>query len=126
MFLATIASPPPLLCCRHADAQTAMIATLSGELDNFNESISTCAFAGRVASIKNKAEINEEVDPRLIIRRLKQQVQELKEEVAVLRGEKIYRAGPLSAEEKERCAQIVQVWRRAKGGEGEMRGKRKR
>jgi kinesin family protein 6/9 len=89
-----------------------MIATLSGELDNFNESISTCAFAGRVASIKNKAEINEEVDPRLIIRRLKQQVQELKEEVAVLRGEKIYRAGPLSVEEKERCAQIVQVCRR--------------
>ncbi len=86
-----------------------MIATLSGELDNFIESISTCAFAGRVASIKNKAEINEEVDPRLIIRRLKQQVQELKEEVAVLRGEKIYRAGPLSAEEKERCAQLVQV-----------------
>lgn len=52
-----------------------MIATMSGELDNFNESISTCSFASRVASIKNKAQINEEVDPRLVIRRLKQQVQ---------------------------------------------------
>jgi kinesin family protein 6/9 len=88
--------------------QTAMIATMSGEVDNFNESISTCSFAGRVASIKNKAEINEEVDPKLIIRRLKQQIQEMKEELTVLRGEKIYRSGPLSAEEKERCMQLVQ------------------
>lgn len=35
-------------------------------------------------------------------------LQELKEELAVLRGEKIYRSGALSGDEKERCMQLVQ------------------
>ena len=52
-----------------------MIATLSGEQDNILESIGTCRFAQRVASIKNHAEVNEELDPKLLIKRLKSQIQ---------------------------------------------------
>lgn len=33
---------------------------------SFQESISTCRFAQRVALIKNEAVLNEEIDPRLV------------------------------------------------------------
>ncbi len=38
-------------------------------------------FAQRVAMIKNDAQINEEVDPYLVIRRMRQKMLALKEEV---------------------------------------------
>ncbi len=46
----------------------------------------SCKFAQRVAQIKNDANINEELDPNLIIARLKGQIASLKEEVAFLKG----------------------------------------
>ncbi len=36
--------------------------------------------------------------------------QELKEEIAVMRGDKIYRSGALSVDEKARCAALVQAF----------------
>ncbi|XP_059033843.1 kinesin-like protein KIF6 isoform X4 [Mustela lutreola] len=51
------------------------------------ESISTCRFAQRVALIKNEAVLNEEIDPRLMIIRLQKEIQELKDELAVVTGE---------------------------------------
>ncbi|XP_027732377.1 kinesin-like protein KIF6 isoform X2 [Vombatus ursinus] len=51
------------------------------------ESISTCRFAQRVALIKNEAVLNEEIDPRLTIIRLKKEIQELKDELAIVTGE---------------------------------------
>lgn len=47
------------------------------------ESISTCRFAQRVALIKNDALVNEELDPRLIINRLKREVEELKNQLMI-------------------------------------------
>ncbi|XP_074092954.1 kinesin-like protein KIF6 isoform X3 [Macrotis lagotis] len=60
------------------------------------ESISTCRFAQRVALIKNEAILNEEIDPRLIIIHLKKEIQELKDELAIVTGE-------------ERTEQLTQV-----------------
>ena len=54
------------------NCKTAMIATVSGDLRNLDESISTCKFAQRVAMVKNEATINEQLDPALMIKRLKQ------------------------------------------------------
>ncbi|XP_019382774.1 PREDICTED: kinesin-like protein KIF6 isoform X3 [Gavialis gangeticus] len=51
------------------------------------ESISTCRFAQRVALIKNEAVLNEEIDPRLMIVQLKKEIQELKDELAMVTGE---------------------------------------
>ncbi|MBZ3871906.1 Kinesin-like protein KIF6, partial [Sciurus carolinensis] len=51
------------------------------------ESISTCRFAQRVALIKNEAVLNEEIDPRLMIIRLQKEIQELKDELAIVTGE---------------------------------------
>ncbi|XP_062953040.1 kinesin-like protein KIF6 isoform X3 [Cynocephalus volans] len=52
------------------------------------ESISTCRFAQRVALIKNEAVLNEEIDPRLVIIRLQKEIQELKDELAIVTGER--------------------------------------
>ncbi|KAF6114337.1 kinesin family member 6 [Phyllostomus discolor] len=70
------------------NCMTTMIATLSLEKRNIDESISTCRFAQRVALIKNEAVLNEEIDPRLMIIRLQKEIQELKDELAIVTGEK--------------------------------------
>ncbi|XP_060101019.1 kinesin-like protein KIF6 [Heteronotia binoei] len=69
------------------NCMTTMIATLSIEKRNIDESISTCRFAQRVALIKNEAVLNEEIDPRLMIARLNKVIQELKDELALVTGE---------------------------------------
>ncbi|XP_070590368.1 kinesin-like protein KIF6 isoform X2 [Erythrolamprus reginae] len=79
------------------NCMTTMIATLSVEKRNIDESISTCRFAQRVAVIKNEAVLNEEVDPGLVIMRLKKEIQELKNELAMVTGEQ--RLEELSKEE---------------------------
>nr|AMS24233.1 kinesin 9B protein [Marsilea vestita] len=68
------------------NCQTVMLATASIAQDQLEETISTCRFAQRVATISNKVLINEELDPSLVIRRLKQEVKDLKAEIQLLRG----------------------------------------
>lgn len=64
------------------------------------ETISTCRFAQRVAMIKNDVMVNEELDPKLLIARLKKEVQQLKEELAMATGEQ--RTDSLTEEELSR------------------------
>lgn len=66
----------------------------------FQESISTCRFAQRVAMIKNDVMLNEELDPKLMIAKLKREIQQLKEELALATGEQ--RTEELSEEDLER------------------------
>jgi kinesin family protein 6/9 len=66
------------------NCKTIMIATISPESQYTDESISTCNFAQRVRCIKNKASVNEEIEPELVIQRLKAEVRRLKEEVEFL------------------------------------------
>eukprot|EP00559_Dactyliosolen_fragilissimus_P000352 CAMPEP_0184874534 /NCGR_PEP_ID=MMETSP0580-20130426/42453_1 /TAXON_ID=1118495 /ORGANISM="Dactyliosolen fragilissimus" /LENGTH=277 /DNA_ID=CAMNT_0027377567 /DNA_START=656 /DNA_END=1486 /DNA_ORIENTATION=- len=67
--------------------KTIMVATISSEEKQTGESISTCHFAQRVALVKNTVYINEELEPMLVIRRLKEEIKRLKEEVRFLKGE---------------------------------------
>jgi kinesin family protein 6/9 len=69
------------------NCKTIMIATMSPERDQTDESISTCHFAQRVALVKNQAYVNEEVQPEFVIQRLKQEIVRLREEVRFLNGE---------------------------------------
>ena len=48
--------------------------------------ISFTRFAQRVAMIKNDAILNEELDPRLMIAKLKREVQLLKDELSMMKG----------------------------------------
>nr|XP_055027344.1 kinesin-like protein KIF6 [Misgurnus anguillicaudatus] len=79
------------------NCMTTMIATVSVERMNIDESISTCRFAQRVALIKNDALLNEELDSALLIIHLKKEIQSLKEELALVSGEQ--RSDELTPEE---------------------------
>ncbi|CAG5866202.1 unnamed protein product [Menidia menidia] len=79
------------------NCMTTMIATMAVDRRNLDESISTCRFAQRVALIKNEAILNEELDPALLIARLKNEVLLLKEELVMVTGEQ--RDEKLSSEE---------------------------
>ncbi|XP_061824484.1 kinesin-like protein KIF6 isoform X1 [Nerophis lumbriciformis] len=87
------------------NCMTTMIATVSVDRSNIDESISTCRFAQRVALIKNEAVLNEELDPALLIARLKQEVQSLKEELSMLTGEE--RNDKLAVEEIQKLEELV-------------------
>ncbi|KAJ0396229.1 hypothetical protein ATCC90586_006163 [Pythium insidiosum] len=69
------------------NCKTVMVATVSPEREQTDESVSTCRFAQRVARVRNDARLNEEVDPQVIIRQLKAQVAQLTEELAIARGD---------------------------------------
>ena len=87
-----------------------MIATVSGEPSNLDESISTCRFAQRVAMVKNEAMINEQLDPQLMIKRLKQENKELREEIAMLKGEAVDRGDALSDEDQARLRELIRAY----------------
>lgn len=69
------------------NCKTIMIATINPEASHTDESLSTCKFAQRVALIKNKATVNEDVDPSIVIGKLKNENLNLREEINFLKGE---------------------------------------
>ncbi|XP_049689686.1 kinesin-like protein KIF6 [Accipiter gentilis] len=90
------------------NCMTTMIATLSIDKRNIDESIATCRFAQRVALIKNEAVLNEEIDPRLMIVQLKKEIQELKDELALVTGKQ--RTSELSQEELLRLDELLETF----------------
>ncbi|NXH68242.1 KIF6 protein, partial [Hydrobates tethys] len=90
------------------NCMTTMIATLSIDKRNIDESISTCRFAQRVALIKNEAILNEEIDPRLMIVQLKKEIQELKDELALVTGKP--RTSELSQEELLQLDELIETF----------------
>ncbi|NXG52105.1 KIF6 protein, partial [Psilopogon haemacephalus] len=90
------------------NCMTTMIATLSIDKRNIEESISTCRFAQRVALIKNEAVLNEEIDPRLMIVQLQKEIQELKDELALVTGKQ--RTSELSQEELLHLDELIETF----------------
>ncbi|XP_059210074.1 LOW QUALITY PROTEIN: kinesin-like protein KIF6 [Centropristis striata] len=90
------------------NCMTTMIATMAVDRRNLNETIATCRFAQRVALIKNEAMLNEELDPALLIARLKRENQSLKEELAMLTGGQ--REDQLTVEEIQKLEELVKTF----------------
>ncbi|XP_071595474.1 kinesin-like protein KIF6 isoform X1 [Heliangelus exortis] len=90
------------------NCMTTMIATLSMDKRNIDESISTCRFAQRVALIKNEAVLNEEIDPSLMIVQLKKEIQELKDELTLVTGKQ--RTSELSQEELLQLDELIETF----------------
>jgi kinesin family protein 6/9 len=77
------------MCLRDSlggNCKTRMIATLSGEFEDVMESMSTCRFAQRVALVKNIAVKNEIEDHNVIIQKQKFEIEDLKSELAMVKG----------------------------------------
>jgi kinesin family protein 6/9 len=91
------------------NCKTLMIAAVSPESAQIAETISTCQFAQRVALVKNAAYINEELEPELVIARLKGELKRLREEVKFLKGEN-GEEDELSNEELSDLKQIVESY----------------
>jgi kinesin family protein 6/9 len=94
------------------NCKTRMVATMSAEEGDIDESISTCHFAARVALIKNTISRNEAVDPGLIIERLKKENAELKAELALLKGGN--QKDNLDSADIEECKKIVEDYVKTK------------
>ncbi|XP_010734716.2 kinesin-like protein KIF6 isoform X1 [Larimichthys crocea] len=90
------------------NCMTTMIATMAVDKRNLDESISTCRFAQRVALIKNEAILNEELDPALLIARLKRENQALKEELVMMAGKP--REDQLTVEEIQKLEELVKAF----------------
>ncbi|ESL11769.1 kinesin [Trypanosoma rangeli SC58] len=91
------------------NCRTSMLATAHPVLDHLPETISTCRFAQRVALIRQNAHINEEVDPHLLVRKLKMELQQLRDQLAFYT--KDGGGAPdreLTDDEKQRCQDMVQ------------------
>eukprot|EP00930_Biecheleria_cincta_P025938 TRINITY_DN18381_c0_g1_i1.p1 TRINITY_DN18381_c0_g1~~TRINITY_DN18381_c0_g1_i1.p1 ORF type:complete len:895 (-),score=181.95 TRINITY_DN18381_c0_g1_i1:46-2730(-) len=90
------------------NCKTTMIGCIASEAANLPETISTCRFAQRVAQITNNAKVNEELDPNLLIARLKREVSELKEEVRIAKMSKDGKEPEaLTPESVEQCRALV-------------------
>ncbi|KAF5843229.1 P-loop containing nucleoside triphosphate hydrolase protein [Dunaliella salina] len=87
------------------NCRTVMVANINPDQSQLDESISTCRFAMRVALVM----LNEEVDPNLIIRRLKQEIRDLREEMRLVKGEAEDR-GPLTPDEIKRLSEQVEAY----------------
>ena len=98
------------------NCRTVMVATACPEREHLLEGISTCRFAQRIACVANELEVNEELDPNLVIKRLKQENRELRDELRLLRGEND-RRGNLTESEIDRLRAEVDAYCRAGGGD---------
>ncbi len=97
---------------------TTMVATLNAEPEHTDESVSTCHFAQRVASVSNKAFVNEETDPNVLVRQLKAQMEQKEAEIEFLKGEAGEGSDLTDAEQSE-LREAIEAWAR-KGGEGDI------
>ena len=64
-----------------------MVATVNPEFEHVFEGISTCRFALRIASVRNALLVNEETDPKLVIKRLREENRALRAELKLARGD---------------------------------------
>lgn len=97
------------MCLRDSiggNCKTRMIANLSSDFDDVFESLSTCRFAQRVALVKNTAVVNEVVDPNILIQKQKGEIEELKNELAMLKGKN--QKSFLEKEDVDECRKIVE------------------
>ena len=96
------------MCLRDSlggNCKTRMIANLSADFEDVLESLSTCRFAQRVALVKNTAIVNEVVDPAILVQRQKSEIEELKAELAMLKGKN--QKSFLEQSDLEECEKIV-------------------
>ena len=87
------------------NCRTKMIATISALQEDMGESLGTCRFARSVQMVQNDMKRNETVDPGIIISRLKQEVRDLKAEIALIKGGK--QKDHLTTDDIEQCNKMV-------------------
>jgi kinesin family protein 6/9 len=85
-----------------------MIATLSLDFDDVHETMSTCRFSQRVSRVKNIAVRNEIEDNNVLIQKQKYQIEELKSELAIIKGKE--QKSYLEKEDIAQCRKIAEEY----------------
>lgn len=88
------------------NCNTKMIATVSMDPSNWEETISTCNFAQRVALIRNEFKINTFLDDKTVITNLKKEKIILENELKVLKQEKNLKED-LEQEDISKCLSFI-------------------
>lgn len=65
-----------------SNCRTSMLATVHSVRSMVPETISTCQFAQRVALIRQNAQLNEETDPVLLVKKMRAEILQLKDQLA--------------------------------------------
>ncbi|CAG9568243.1 putative kinesin [Leishmania major strain Friedlin] len=99
------------------NCKTVMLATAHVVASQVAETMSTCQFAQRVALIQQAPQVNVETDPVLLVRKLRAEVAQLKDEVAYLRANgggssaaSLAADRTLTADEKNVCRGMVDAY----------------
>lgn len=93
------------------NCRTSMLATAHVARGLLGETLSTCQFAQRVALIRQDAHVNEETDPLVLVRKLKAEVAQLKDQLAFCEQNHGGGSGGadrvLTDDERARCRELV-------------------
>jgi Kinesin motor domain len=63
------------------NCKTTMMCMISPSIDAFSESVSTLKFANRAKNIRNRAEVNEDLDHRTLLRKYEKELKRLRSEL---------------------------------------------
>lgn len=85
-----------------------MIATISMEPSNWEESLSTCKFSQRVALIKNSVTVNTFVEDKVVIKQLREENYKIKSELNELRLEK-NQISELEESHFKTCLEVLKI-----------------
>lgn len=87
------------------NCKTRMIATVSSLPEDLPESISTCRFAQNVSLVKNVIRKNEIEDPEILIKKQRNEIDELRNELKLIKGED--QKDFLEEKDIEKCKSII-------------------
>eukprot|EP01016_Furgasonia_blochmanni_P031008 TRINITY_DN3210_c0_g1_i8.p1 TRINITY_DN3210_c0_g1~~TRINITY_DN3210_c0_g1_i8.p1 ORF type:complete len:633 (-),score=177.49 TRINITY_DN3210_c0_g1_i8:277-2082(-) len=87
------------------NCKTVMIATLSGDVDNLEETISTARFAQRCSQLENEIKKNEKVDLNVLVQKLEKENYSLQQELESYKS----RFGGLGEAGKKKDRKMTQI-----------------
>lgn len=106
-----------------ANCRTSMLATVHTVRSMVPETISTCQFAQRVALIRQNAHVNEETDPVLLVRKLKEEIVRLKDQLAFAeKGGGGSADRVLTSDEHHMCEMMVDTYLRSSEPDSRIEG----
>nr|XP_039264403.1 kinesin-like protein KIF6 [Styela clava] len=97
---------------------TSMVATVSVQNENIQETLSTCQFGQRVARIQNRAVINQSADLEAVVSRLEEENRRLRDKLREATSSKIEE--PLTEEEMQTMFELVTEYLASEDGEKEL------
>ncbi|KAL0485807.1 kinesin-II subunit KRP95 [Acrasis kona] len=87
------------------NCKTTMMAMISPALEAFSESLSTLKFAYRAKSIKNEAQVNEDLDHKMLLRKYERELKQLRLELEKKSRNVVDKKRLLELEEQKRRAE---------------------